>query len=214
VVQGAERLRTTIQQIVDMSYLLALPKGNGRAGRWPLVLFLHGAGERGRDLELVKKYGPPKLVAQGRDFPFILVSPQCPSEQWWRTDVLNALLDEVIARHEVDEDRVYVTGLSMGGFGTWSLAIETPERFAAVAPICGGGFPYLAFRMKKVPVWAFHGADDEVVPLYESERMVTAVNEAGGRARLTVYPDVGHDAWTQTYENPALYDWLLSHRRT
>jgi predicted peptidase len=211
--QGSEKLKTIVRRDVDVSYLLALPQGRKHADNWPVVLFLHGAGERGRDLELVKKHGPPRLVDQGREFPFILVSPQCPAEQWWRTETLHALLDEIIARHEVDENRIYVTGMSMGGFGTWSLAIETPERFAAVAPICGGGFPYLAFRMRKLPIWAFHGAGDEVVPLYESERMVKAVNEAGGQAQLTVYSDLGHDCWTQAYDNPALYDWMLSHRR-
>jgi len=214
--QHAQAFEKTIQQTVACQYLLFLPDGYGqKRQRWPLVLFLHGAGERGDDLELVKKHGPPKLIEQGKGFPFIIVSPQCPASRWWpeQTDVLMALLDEVTEEYDVDTSRVYLTGLSMGGFGTWSLATRYPERFAAVAPICGGGAPYLAERFKDLPVWAFHGAKDNVVPLHESRRMVDAINAKGGNAKLTVYPHAYHDSWTATYNNQNLYDWFLSHRR-
>jgi len=158
-----------------------------------------------------------RVVFQGierrEDSPFILVCPQCPRDQWWDNDVLNALLDEIIARHPVDTECVYLTGISMGGFGTWSLAIEHPERFAAIAPICGGGPPYVAHRLERTPVWAFHGARDDIVPLQESERMVEAVRAAGGDAKLTIYPEAGHNSWTETYKNPELYEWFLGHRR-
>ncbi|MBP7935833.1 MAG: prolyl oligopeptidase family serine peptidase [Phycisphaerae bacterium] len=195
-------------------YLLHLPSTCQPQGHfWPLILYLHGAGERGDDLEMVKKHGPPKLIAAGRDLPFIVLSPLCPKDQTWYPHLLTELLDEVEEHHNIDKDRVYLTGLSMGGFGAWALGIETPERFAAIAPICGGGPPYIAYRLRRVPVWAFHGDRDEVVPLYESQRMVQAVQRAGGNARLTVYPGVGHDAWTRTYEGHELYDWLLSHKR-
>lgn len=200
-----------------MRYLLYLPKGYGRSGagkRWPTMLFLHGAGERGSRLANVKKHGPPKIVETRRDFPFLLVSPQCPADNWWSPDVLVPLLDEIVATFAVDEDRLYVTGLSMGGYGTWALAAEAPDRFAAAVPICGGGNPRKAARLKRLPIWAFHGAKDPLVPLAESEKMVAAVRRAGGRkVRLTVYPEAQHDSWTRAYDEAGLYDWLLRQKR-
>ena len=207
--------RKKVTRTIGYRYWLFLPKGYGQSKkRWPLMLFLHGAGERGKDLQRVKTHGPPKIVDAKPDFPFILVSPQCPENTWWSAETLTALLDEIIRTYAVDEDRVYLTGLSMGGFGTWVLASEHPERFAAIAPICGGGLRIFAFLLKDVPVWAFHGAKDDVVPLDESERMVKAVKKHGGEGKLTVYPKAGHDSWTKTYANPALYRWFLKHRRT
>jgi len=198
-----------------MSYLLYLPDGydTGDGKEWPLLLFLHGRGERGDDLEKVKLHGPPKLIAGGKQFPFIVVAPQCPLEHWWSAVLAKPVLDEAIGAHAVDEDRVYVTGMSMGGFGTWELAVRHPEIFAAAAPVCGGGSPAFAANMKRLPLWVFHGAKDELVPIGESERMVKAVEEAGGNVKFTVYPEAGHDAWTETYNNPELYEWFLSHRR-
>lgn len=198
---------------VQMNYLLYLPKDYESQDSWPLVLFLHGAGERGDDLNLVKTHGPPKLIEQGKDFPFIVVSPQCPRERQWEPLELSALLDDVIARHKVDEDRIYVTGLSMGGFGTWRLAAYSPERFAAIAPICGGGEVYWTRRLTHLPVWVFHGAKDQSVPLERSQQMVDALERNGGNVKLTIYPDAGHDSWTQTYDDPEFYKWLLSQRR-
>lgn len=203
-----------ITKIVSGRYLLFLPKDYvEEKKRWPLILFLHGAGERGDDLELIKRHGPPKIVEEQEDFPFILVSPQCPKDGWWSNDFLNALLDEVVTRYRVDKDRIYVTGLSMGGFGTWNLAIEYPDRFAAIASICGGGNPLEACKLKHVPVWVFHGAKDNVVPIKKSEEMVNALRECGGNVKFTVYPEAGHDSWTETYNNPELYEWFLKHRR-
>jgi len=206
----------TITKKVECRYLLFLPEGYGREKKkWPLILFLHGAGERGSNLELLKKHGPPKIVENRKDFGFIVVSPQCPSRQWWteKLDTLIALLDEIVAGYDVDRERIYLTGLSMGGYGTWALASAYPDRFAAIAPICGGGLRFMALRLKDVPVWAFHGAKDRVVPVAESEQMVKAINAVGGNAKLTVYPDAYHDSWTRTYENPELYEWFLKHRR-
>lgn len=211
--QKARHLERKVTLTLD--YLLYLPPDYEQKDSWPLLVFLHGAGERGSDLNRVKAHGPAKLVEQGRDFPFVIVSPQCPEGQWWPIlgrEVL-ALIDEMLERYKIDPDRVYLTGLSMGGYGTWAIASAWPERFAAIVPICGGGRPFTAANLKKVPVWAFHGAKDPVVPLSESQQMVEAVNRAGGKAKLTVYPDAEHDSWTQTYDNPELYQWLLSHRR-
>jgi len=215
--QHPRSFRRQITKAVDLDYLLFLPQGYGRdpEKKWPLMLFLHGAGERGDRLELVKKHGPPKLVEQQPDFPFIVVSPQCPAGSWWpdKLDDLSALLDEVEADYAVDSHRIYLTGLSMGGYGTWSLAQDQPERFAAIVPICGGGSRALARRLKDLPVWVFHGAQDKTVPPEESEKMVAAIERAGGSPRLTIYPDAGHDSWTETYDNPELYEWLLSNVR-
>ncbi len=199
---------------VDRQYLLFLPDGYNEQKIWPLILFLHGAGERGDDLELVKKHGPPKIVEEKKDFPFIVVSPQCPEDHGWTQDkqFLTGLLDDIEARYKVDKDRIYLTGLSMGGFGTWSLSCACPERFAAIAPICGGGEPSEASKLKDMPVWAFHGEQDRVVSVEKSREMVNAINAVGGNTRLTVYLDADHDSWTQTYDNPKLYDWFLEHR--
>ncbi len=198
---------------VTMKYLLYLPKDYQQKDSWPLLLFLHGAGERGDDLELVKKHGPPKLIASGKDFPFIVVSPQCPQERWWEPGELATLVDEIVEKQKVDKERIYVTGLSMGGFGTWSLAAYQPKRFAAIVPICGGGEPFTTMLLAHVPAWVFHGAKDPVVPLERSEKMVEAMKKFGGNVKFTVYPEAGHDAWTETYANPQLYQWLLQQKR-
>ncbi len=212
-------LKKTVTHDVTLKYWLALPKGyaDDTTKNWPLMIFLHGAGERGDDLELVKKHGPPKLISAGTNLPFVVVAPQCPADSWWESTqqviALVALLDHVQASHRIDPDRVYCTGISMGGYGTWRLACEYPSRFAAVIPICGGGRPFLAKAMKSLPAWVFHGAKDPVVPLSESEKMVDALKRAGGSVEFTVYPEALHDSWTATYDNPAIYDWLLQHRR-
>ncbi|HUT30967.1 MAG TPA: prolyl oligopeptidase family serine peptidase [Sedimentisphaerales bacterium] len=196
-------------------YLLYLPEGYGKEeGPWPTIVFLHGIGNRGDDLDKVKTSGIPRVVERDKRFDFVLVAPQCPQGEWWSSDLLIKLVDEAAAKYSVDTNRIYLTGLSMGGFGTWSLGCAYPERFAAIAPICGGGEPDKACRLKDVPVWAFHGARDEKVPLAKSQEMVEAVKACGGGAKLTVYPEAGHDSWTQTYDNPQLYEWFLKHRRS
>lgn len=198
---------------VSMKYLLYLPKEYGQKESWPLLLFLHGAGERGDDLALVKKHGPPKLIEAGKQFPFLVVSPQCPQGRWWEPMELAALLDEIVEKYKVDKDRIYVTGLSMGGFGTWSLAAYQPRRFAAIAPICGGGEPLATMLLPHVPAWVFHGAKDPVVSLERSQKMVEALKKLGGEVKFTVYPEAGHDAWTETYAKAELYEWLLKQKR-
>jgi predicted peptidase len=211
-------------QSTELDYLLFLPKGyDARAEkRWPMMLFLHGAGERGTDIWQVATHGPPKNVATHPDFPFIVVSPQCPEGQVWSKETLLALLNEITTQHSVDTNRIYLTGLSMGGYGTWSLGLSYPEKFAAIVPICGGGETIsvlLSSRqkheaLKTLGIWAFHGGKDPVVALEESQRMVDAAKKAGAQdVKLTVYPEAGHDSWTETYNNPELYEWLLKHER-
>lgn len=219
-----EKFRWQVSRTGEIQYLLYLPKdyAPGSQQRWPLMLFLHGAGERGANVWNAAIHGPPSLVKQGKEFPFILVAPLCPAGQQWSNDPLLSLLDHLTARLAVDTNRIYLTGLSMGGYGTWSLALAHPEKFAAIAPICGGGKlidVLLAGRdksaaLKSLAVWAFHGAKDPVVPLDESERMVAALKRVGAEeVRLTVYPEAQHNSWTETYKNPELYEWFLRHTR-
>jgi predicted peptidase len=178
------------------------------------MLFLHGAGERGEDLALIKRHGVAHIVEAQPDFPFLVVSPQCPPNEAWSADMLVALLDEIERHYAIDPERIYGTGLSMGGFGTWALAIASPDRLAAIAPICGGGDATRVGAIRHLPVWAFHGAHDPIVPLQRSTEMVEALRQCGGHVQFTVYPEAGHDAWTETYANPALYTWFLAHTRT
>lgn len=223
----------TLTKSVSYKYLLALPDDYAAGGekRWPLLLFLHGSGERGDDLWAVAKHGPPKLLrTEARDPAtqrlaenFIVVSPQCPKGRWWDTEAIAALLDEIMASHKVDPRRVYLTGLSMGGYATWELGLAYPERFAAIVPICGGGTLATLFvsnttkrqELRTLGVWAFHGAKDETVPLNESQRLVDFLKKAKvDDVQLTIYPEAKHDSWTETYANPELYAWLLRHERT
>jgi predicted peptidase len=186
--------------------LMWLPKGYRDTTRqWPLVLFLHGAGERGSDLEAVKKHGLPRVLEEGRQFAFVVVAPQC-ERHGWNPGELIQLVDQVAASYSIDRERIYVTGLSMGGFGTWAFVAAHPDRFAAAVPICGGGDPRWADRLKSLPIWGFHGARDDVVPLAHLEEMVGALKSAGSDVRFTVYPNAGHDCWTETYQNPRLYE--------
>jgi predicted peptidase len=206
-------LDTTVVQRVTARYRLYLPPGYAQGSkRWPLVLFLHGAGERGTDLTALAHTGLTKLAGT-RTFPFILVAPQVAPEEIWSTAALAALVERLTKDLPVDPDRVYLTGLSMGAFGGWELATTYPDRFAAVVLISGGGNPVPACRLRGVPVWLVHGRKDDVIPVEESELLARRLQACGGRVRLTVYPDVGHDAWSQTYEDPEFLSWLLGQRR-
>ncbi len=205
---------------VKLNYLLHLPEGySAYSGeKWPLILFLHGSGERGDDVERVANHGIAKIAEQRSDLPFITVSPQCPADRWWTQLILELrwLVDEVVHQYPVDTRRIYLTGLSMGGFGAWDMAMRFPQLFAALAPICGGVYHPLLSNIcviKDLPTWVFHGAKDETVPLSQSEAAVKALKDCGGNVRFTVYPKAGHDSWTETYDNPELYTWFLSHTR-
>ena len=198
----------------EIRYLLFLPNSYRPEGElFPLLLFLHGAGERGKHLDVVKKHGPPKIVETNREFPFIVASPQCPSNQRWSASELIQLVDHLTTTYRVDANRLYVTGLSMGGYGTWSLCMAYPERFAAAVPICGGGKTGDAHKLQSLPLWVFHGANDRIVNIQQSQEMVRAIEAAGGNVKFTIYSDGEHDSWTDTYNNPAVYDWLLQQKR-
>jgi len=207
----------TVQKLItETPYLLYLPTAynTDTLKRWPLLLFLHGSGESGYDVNKVKAHGPPQLVEQGKQFPFIVVSPQSEVPSGWDVDQLYKLLQGVKKNYRVDADRIYLTGLSMGGFGTWALAMKHPEEFAAIAPVCGGGDTSNAWKIRNIPVWCFHGALDDIVPIAGSQNMVKATGRWNPKVRFTVYADKNHNSWDTTYNtNDALYNWLLAQKK-
>jgi predicted peptidase len=197
--------------VLETRFLLYLPDGYDTLGRqWPLLLFLHGLGEGGDMLELVKTHGPPRMIEYDHKFPFIVASPQCPAGTRWsdQVETLDMLLDRLVEEFRIDTSRIYVTGLSMGGQGTWDLAFAYPDRFAAIVPLCGRTRPEKAALIRELPVWVFHGMKDDVIPFSESENMVNALKELGSPVKFTVYPEANHDVWTETYQNPELWEWL------
>ena len=202
--------RTVGDKEESIGYLLYLPKEHDakKDQKFPVVLFLHGSGERGSDINKVKVHGPPKLVEKGKDLPFIIISPQCPEKQWWNASLLADLIDDVVKNHRGDADRIICTGLSMGGFGTWDLCSKYPDKFAAAVPICGGGNPATVSAMKNIPTWVFHGDKDTAVKIDASQKMVDALKAAGGNVEFTIYPGVGHDSWTKTYDDAKVWEWM------
>jgi predicted peptidase len=201
---------------VVIGYLVYLPKGyESSKESWPMILFVHGGGERGYEPDTLRRHGLPKLIEKGMNLPFIVVSPQCPPRPTWPKfiDSINVLLNKVIKEYKIDTTRIYLTGLSMGGIVTWNYAEIYPDRFAAIAPLCGWGDTTRAAALKDLPIWAFHGAKDTLAPLQGSTKMKELVEKAGGKVKLTIYPDLGHSIWRETYSNPELYDWFLQHKR-
>lgn len=199
----------------DVPYLLYLPKDYRADGeqKFGLMLFLHGRGESNGPLSLVAKWGPPKFAARGDELPWIVVSPQCPRSDRWSSETqqsrVTELLDSIIKDYNVDEGRIFLTGLSMGGYGSWTMATNQPNRFAAVAPICGGGDPEQADKLRDVPIWVFHGDQDKPVPFEKSVKMVEAIKAAGGtKIRFTTMENIGHNCWSAAYATPELYQWM------
>ena len=200
----------------NFSYTQYLPSGYNENEKYPLVFFLHGAGERGDDLDVACRHGFMKHVREdGADYPFIIVAPQCPYEKYWGcyTESLLAFLDDICEKLPIDMERVYLTGLSMGGTGTWMLAMAAPERFAAIAPICGSGICWYGGALKEIPIMVYHGDCDDIVPIENSIEMVRAVNSRGGNATMRILHGVKHAAWNIAYQGTELYTWLLSHKR-
>ena len=206
----------TINLVVDgkkvtVGMHLYIPKEYNELQKVPLLLFLHGSGERGKDLDLVLKWGPPKHINAGKDFPMIVVSPQCPSEERWDAATLAELVKWMLQKYKIDRDRLYVTGLSMGGEGTYALIESYPKLFAAAVPICGAIEPNMPKKFKSVPIQSFVGSEDKVL-----KRMMTltnAITSAGGKARLYIHNGVGHVSWPLVYEDDAYIKWLLMHKR-
>ena len=199
----------------NFSYTQYLPSCYNENEKYPLVFFLHGAGERGDDLDVACRHGFMKHVREdGADYPFIIVAPQCPNEKYWGcyTESLLAFLDDICEKLPIDMERVYLTGLSMGGTGTWMLAMAAPERFAAIAPICGSGICWYGGALKEIPIMVYHGDCDDIVPIENSIEMIKSVNQRGGNAQIKILYGVKHNAWDIAYAGDQLYTWLLSHR--
>lgn len=197
----------------EISYLLYLPANYSAASKVPLMLFLHGRGESRGPLSVVAKLGPPARVEHGFAYPFVIASPQCPTNESWdqanQQQLLLGLLDHLLKTMAIDADRVYLTGLSMGGYGSWRLAADHPERFAAVVPVCGAGNTADAEKLKQLHIWVFHGNEDRVVPLQKSQEMVEAITKIGGtKVRFTSLEHIGHQSWEAAYASRDLYDWL------
>ncbi len=198
-----------------LPYQLFVPEVNpGR--KYPLVLFLHGAGERGDNNTSQLKHGARVFITPENQakHPCFVIAPQCPKEQWWSGQNLKnaiATVDKFAKDPRIDTKRLYITGLSMGGFGTWSALAQRPKLFAAAIPICGGGNPASAKLFKHVPIRTFHGDADKVVTPDKSQAMIDALEKEEAKdAKLTMYPNVKHDSWTQTYKNPEVMTWLFS----
>lgn len=210
-----ERFVDELAVTSSLPYLQHLPPGYDESQPWPLVLFLHGMGERGDDLSMLKIYGMPKVVEENPGFPAIVIAPQCPADSYWLIELhgVVALLDHVQQTLAVDPDRVYLTGLSMGGHAAWWLAHRYPDRFAALVPICGWGDPNLVCRHKHMPTWIFHGMKDEVVPFQRSEALYEALKQCNGNVQFTAYRDVDHNSWDPAYATADLFEWMLAQRR-
>ena len=200
-------------QLGKLRYLITFPEGFSDEKRYPIILFLHGAGSRGSDIRNLISNPFFKLTEKHERFPFVCIAPLCSENTWFDLwEHLEKLVVEIAGLPFADQNRIYLMGASMGGYATWQLAMSMPRYFAAIVPICGGGMYWNAARLVNVPVWAFHGAKDAVVLLEESVKMVEAVKRSGGKAKLTVYPENGHDAWSDTYSDPNVFLWLLQHR--
>jgi predicted peptidase len=209
--KSTERFKTKLTISVDFPYILHLPKNYIKKETYPLIVFLHGAGERGDNTKLMK-VGLPTLLQAARAYPFILIAPQCPVDSWWTRELngLSVFIKSFVNNYPIDKKRIYLTGLSMGGDGAWRLAALHPEWFAALAPICGRDKTNAVDKLKTIPTWAFHGKQDDIVPVNESRKIVRGINALGGDAKLTVYPDADHNAWDRAYKTPELYQWLFA----
>ena len=183
--------------------------------QFPLLLFLHGGGESGQELEILKKNGPPKLLAEGKQFPFLVLAPQHPHpKKWWNIRAVMELLETVVEENRVDTNRIYLTGLSRGGSAAWELAVQYPDTFAAMMVVCGmTPVPYAHWINKEMPIWVFHGAMDNVIPIEHSEKMVAKLQEMGYPVRFTRYEDVAHNAWERAYTTEEVYSWFMTHSK-
>jgi len=216
-----------------LPYRLLKPKDYDAKQKYPLVIFLHGAGERGDDNDKQLVHGMNDFASDENmaKYPCFLIAPQCPSGEAWGginrlaksptpPDKLTPALDATLKAVEslrkefsTDDKRIYITGLSMGGYGTWDALAKRTELFAAAVPICGGGDASQASQIKDIPIWAFHGDEDKTVPPERSREMIEALKSAGGSPKYTEYPGVGHNSWAQTYADPAVYEWLFAQRK-
>ncbi|GMW03032.1 MAG: phospholipase [Candidatus Hydrogenedentota bacterium] len=208
--------KTSLVGNSEVAYSVYVPRDYSPEKEWPLVIFLHGMGERGSDGLLQTEVGIGRAIRRNPErFHCIVAMPQCPVTSVWpnRHDVIQAALDQSLVDYSIDKNRIYLTGLSMGGYGTWSFGAEHPEYFAALLPVCGGGDPAKAASLATIPIRVYHGASDSVVAPEKSREMVDAVKAAGGKIEYTEYPGVDHNSWDQTYGDPEVIAWLLSQKK-
>jgi len=199
-------------QMIGYKYFVLLPRDYDQQQTCPLILFLHGAGCGTTNLDVVKYFGLGDYADSTADFPFIVVAPQTPDD--WYPSFLTTILDTVISSYRVDTQRIYITGFSMGGAGTYTTALYAPDRFAAIVPISGWGSTSRACEIAHIPAWIFHNEGDPTISAQNSHAMVDSLQQCGATdLRYTFYPDSTHNAWTSTYHNPELYSWLLSHSK-
>lgn len=199
----------------EMKYIVSYPENYNEDLKYPVILFLHGAGSRGSDISVLKTNPYFKITDTLDGFPFVSVAPQCYENTWFDLfETLKRFVLYIKSCSFADKNRIYMMGASMGGYAVWQLAMSMPECFAAIVPICGGGMYWNAGRLAELPVWAFHGGKDKCVLMEESQKMVDAVNENGGKAKLTIYPENAHDAWSDTYKNKQVYLWLLENKNS
>ena len=206
------------REAAKLGYILTAPSDIKDGEVLPLIIFLHGAGERGTDLDKLKAYCVPKLFTSNPDFEGVrafTLSPQCPCERTWIDfkAELFALFDDIIANYPIDKSRVSLCGISMGGFGTWELALSEPWRFSAIAPLCGGGMNWRAWYVKDIPIRVYHGRRDDVVPLSQSEAMVNSVRAQGGSVDFVIYDDLSHNCWDRAFEETDLIKWLAAAKK-
>ncbi|MEN1784164.1 MAG: PHB depolymerase family esterase [Bacteroidota bacterium] len=212
LVQGQDTL--TVQESLEY-YLYYPPEYSPEGEPHGLLLFLHGGGESGSALHELKKHGPPKMMAEGYPFPFLVLAPQNPhKKRWWNIRAVKQLLDSVVAANHVDPNRIYLSGLSRGGSAAWEMAVQYPEKFAALAVVCGmAPAPYAHWLDKEMPIWVFHGVEDAVIPISESDDMVTKLREMGYTVTYSRYEGVGHNAWGKAYKTDRLYRWMAQQKR-
>ena len=195
----------------DYHYLIYIPEGYDsiQQKNWPIIIYLHGKSAGGNNLNKVKRYGIPFFIDRGMKFNAIVVSPQCPSGKNWTTENwFEPFYKELSSKYRIDSTRIYLTGMSMGAFGTWDLGIKYPNRFATLMPLCGGGKPQEVCAIKDVPIWVFHGNQDSIVPIRRSNEMVKALRKCGGNPKYTVLKGKGHDIHRQ-YADQGIYDWMM-----
>ncbi len=207
-------MRYEFLKFEEMQYIVRYPEGYRKGERHPVVFFLHGAGTRGTDISVLHNNPFFHITDAYTDLDMITVAPLCHTNTWFDLfETLERFAAFVATADFTDPERLYLMGVSMGGYGAWQLAMSLPQLFAALVPLCGGGMYWNAGRLINIPIWAFHGALDTTVRPEESEKMVNAVNQKGGNAKLTIYPENSHNCWTDTFENHAVFDWLLSHKK-
>jgi predicted peptidase len=200
-----------ISKTVKLNYLLYLPSKYQEEEKWPLLIFLHGNGAQD-DINMIRTYGPPKLIEEGRDFSYICLAPQLPGDVHWDPDALYALVLDIIDDYSIDENKIYLTGLSRGGFGTWEFAVSYPDLFAAIAPVCARGISGIE-RVKDIPIWIFHGEQDPGVPVQDSKLLYEELIAVNADVRITIYPDLGHDIWDRVYNDNLFWDWLFKQKK-